>query len=137
MERKELYEMYYKLFKTQVPKTSTRRAVEEKILTYIDEQNNTMEKAKEEKSSLSGGRIKYWLKPGEKIVRPYKRYKKPDCEEEEHVVIGTLDGKVEYRGRKYDSLSAVSRLITGRSKASGPKFFGLLGKLEGKFKRTS
>ena len=56
------------------------------------------------------------LRPGARLVR--------ECNGVSHVVEVTAAGLV-WRGRRYRSLSAVARAITG-ARWSGPLFFGLL-----------
>ncbi len=60
------------------------------------------------------------LKPGAKLVREWRG--------EVHTVIVVEDG-FEWKGRHWRSLSAIAREITGVH-WSGPRFFGLNGKLE-------
>ena len=55
------------------------------------------------------------LKPGTRLVREWRG--------ETHVVLIQVDG-VEWRGRRYASLSIVAKEITG-THWSGPRFFGL------------
>jgi hypothetical protein len=55
------------------------------------------------------------LKAGTRLIREWK--------EETHVV-SVLENGVEYRGKRYRSLSEVARVITG-TRWSGPAFFGL------------
>lgn len=55
------------------------------------------------------------LRPGAKLIREWRG--------ETHTVIVTEDG-FEWRGRKWRSLSAIARAITG-ARWSGPRFFGL------------
>ena len=55
------------------------------------------------------------LKPGVRLVREWRG--------RTHLVLICADG-VEWRGRRYPSLSAVAREITG-ARWSGPRFFGL------------
>jgi DUF2924 family protein len=55
--------------------------------------------------------------PGTSLVREYG--------EREHRVTALADGGFEYEGRRFKSLSAVARHITG-SQWSGPVFFGLV-----------
>ncbi|MGJ0533723.1 DUF2924 domain-containing protein [Methylocystis sp.] len=55
------------------------------------------------------------LKPGTRLVREWRG--------ETHVALIQADG-VEWRGRRYPSLSVVAREITG-AHWSGPRFFGL------------
>jgi hypothetical protein len=55
--------------------------------------------------------------PGTVLVREF--------DEREHRVTAQADGSFEYEGRRYKSLSAVARHITG-TQWSGPKFFGLI-----------
>jgi len=58
------------------------------------------------------------IKPGTRLVRQWK--------EQVHVVEVDPEG-YQYKGARYESLSAIARLITG-TRWSGPLFFGLKGK---------
>ena len=53
--------------------------------------------------------------PGTRLVRLWK--------DQRHIVTATMDG-FEYDGRRYRSLSAIAKAITG-AHWSGPQFFGL------------
>jgi len=53
---------------------------------------------------------------------------------EYHVTV-TQDGKYEYQGRSYPSLSMIAREITG-TRWSGPLFFGLRGPAKPKEKKA-
>jgi hypothetical protein len=44
----------------------------------------------------------------------------------EHVVTVTFDGRLEYLGQRYRTLTAVAKVISGQH-CSGPRFFGLNG----------
>ena len=55
------------------------------------------------------------IKPGTRFIRRWK--------DQVHVV-NVEEGKYEYRGTRYESLSEIARLITG-TRWSGPLFFGL------------
>jgi hypothetical protein len=44
----------------------------------------------------------------------------------EHIVTATADGGFEYQGKRYRTLTAVAKLISGQH-CSGPRFFGLIG----------
>jgi hypothetical protein len=58
------------------------------------------------------------IKAGTRLIRQWK--------DEVHIV-NVEEGKYEYRGDRYASLSEIARLITG-TRWSGPLFFGLKGK---------
>jgi hypothetical protein len=62
------------------------------------------------------------IKPGTRLVREWR--------DRIHVV-NVEDEGYEYKGTRYDSLSQIARLITG-TRWSGPLFFGLKRKPEGK-----
>lgn len=62
-------------------------------------------------------KVEVGLRPGTVLVREYG--------EREHRVTALADGGFEYEGRRFKSLSAVARHITG-SQWSGPVFFGLV-----------
>jgi Protein of unknown function (DUF2924) len=55
------------------------------------------------------------IKPGTRLIRQWK--------DQVHIV-NVEEGKYEYRGARYESLSEIARLITG-TRWSGPLFFGL------------
>jgi hypothetical protein len=55
------------------------------------------------------------VKPGTRLIRQWK--------DQVHVV-NVEEGRYEYRGSRYQSLSEIARLITG-TRWSGPLFFGL------------
>ena len=57
--------------------------------------------------------------PGTRLLREFdgRRY----------TVVVLSDGRYEYQGQSYKSLSAIAKLITG-TQWSGPAFFGLVGK---------
>lgn len=57
------------------------------------------------------------IKPGTRLVREWGG--------ETHVVT-VLDGKFDYRGKRYASLSEIARAIT-KTRWSGPAFFGMKG----------
>jgi hypothetical protein len=42
----------------------------------------------------------------------------------EHIVTATADGGLEYQGKRYRTLTAVAKVISGQH-CSGPRFFGL------------
>lgn len=63
--------------------------------------------------------------PGTVLVREF--------DDREHRVTAQADGCFEYEGRRYKSLSAVARHITG-TQWSGPLFFGII---KGKTKRSA
>ncbi|MEQ9015746.1 MAG: DUF2924 domain-containing protein [Marinovum algicola] len=60
------------------------------------------------------------LRPGDRLVRVWAG--------ESHTVL-VLDTGFEWRGRRWRSLSAIARSITG-ARWSGPRFFGLTGPAE-------
>ena len=60
------------------------------------------------------------LKPGARLVREWRG--------QSHTVIVLEDG-FEWQGKRWRSLSAIAREITG-AHWSGPRFFGLNGKAE-------
>ena len=62
------------------------------------------------------------LMPGTVLIREW--------DEREHHVLVTPDGKCEYEGETFRSLSAVARHITG-VQWNGPRFFGLRGQKAG------
>lgn len=58
------------------------------------------------------------LTPGTRLIRHWHGA--------EHVVTATADGGLEYQGKRYRTLTAVARVISGQH-CSGPRFFGLAG----------
>jgi hypothetical protein len=56
------------------------------------------------------------IKPGTRLIRAYRG--------ETHEVVIAADGRFEWRGQRYRSLSHVAREITG-CRRNGPAFFGL------------
>jgi len=58
------------------------------------------------------------LSPGTRLVRHWHGV--------EHIVTATADGGLEYMGKRYRTLSAVAKTISGQH-CSGPRFFGLVG----------
>ena len=58
------------------------------------------------------------LSPGTRLVRHWHGV--------EHIVTATADGGLEYMGKRYRTLSAVAKTISGQH-CSGPRFFGLAG----------
>lgn len=67
------------------------------------------------KAGDASPRIALRPKPGTRLIREWRGAT--------HVV-SVLDGEIEYRGKRYGSLSEVARVITG-TRWSGPVFFGL------------
>lgn len=65
----------------------------------------------------NGARRELHIVPGTVLVREYN--------EREHRVTALPDGGFDYEGRRFRSLSAVARFITGQH-WSGPLFFGLV-----------
>ena len=58
------------------------------------------------------------LSPGTRLVRHWRGV--------EHTVTATADGGLEYQGKRYRTLTAVAKAISGQH-CSGPRFFGLAG----------
>ena len=58
------------------------------------------------------------LAPGTRLVRQWRGV--------EHVVTAMADGGFEWQGRRYRTLTAVAKAISGQH-CSGPRFFGLVG----------
>lgn len=58
------------------------------------------------------------LAPGTRLVRHWHG--------DQHVVTATADGGLEYLGKRYRTLTAVAKVISGQH-CSGPRFFGLAG----------
>ena len=57
--------------------------------------------------------------PGTRLLREFDGHR--------YTVIVLSDGRYEFQGQSYKSLSAIAKLITG-TQWSGPAFFGLVGK---------
>jgi len=57
------------------------------------------------------------LAPGTRLVRSWGGA--------DHVITATADGGYEYAGKRYRTLTAVAKAITGQH-VSGPRFFGLV-----------
>ena len=89
--------------------------LEEKYITRL---NKYMKKGAEE-AVKRANKNKYNLKIGTEIIRTYK--------DEEHKVKVVGDNQFEYKGKIYDTLSAVAKVISGK-KVSGPDFLGLKNK---------
>jgi hypothetical protein len=75
-----------------------------------------------EGDALAGGRRRprhkgTALAPGTRLVRHWHGV--------EHVVTATADGGFEWNGRRYSTLTAVAKAISGQH-CSGPRFFGLV-----------
>jgi len=62
------------------------------------------------------------LAPGTRLVRSWGGG--------DHVVTATADGGFEYAGKRFRTLTAVAKAITGQH-LSGPRFFGLVAAREG------
>lgn len=62
--------------------------------------------------------VRYAVKPGTRFLREWGG--------RNHEVTAMADGRFEYRGIAYRSLSAIAREITG-TRWSGPAFFGMRG----------
>ena len=58
------------------------------------------------------------LAPGTRLVRHWHGV--------EHVVVATADGGFEHGGKRYRTLTAIAKTISGQH-CSGPRFFGLAG----------
>lgn len=67
------------------------------------------------------------IKPGTRLIRQWQS--------ETHVIHVEERG-YEYKGRRYESLSEIARLITG-ARRSGPLFFGLKGNRGGNTKEAA
>jgi len=57
------------------------------------------------------------IAPGTRLIRHWQGV--------EHVVVATADGDFEWNDRRYRTLSAVAKAISGQH-TSGPRFFGLV-----------
>ena len=78
-------------------------------------------KASDGGQSRAGGRrasVRHTVKPGTRFLREWGG--------RNHEVTATAEGRFEYRGTAYRSLSAIAREITG-TRWSGPAFFGMRG----------
>jgi hypothetical protein len=126
MGREKLKAEYKRLFGLKPPAgmqvAQLRTSIEKKMTEGQTTINGERKKIEE-----VGGRIKYFLKPGEMIVRPYKR--------KDWKIRGLPDWKFECEGVIYESVTAIAVAITGRNRISGPDFFGFVGENKGRFIR--
>ena len=100
-------------YKIQEEALSTKLAVQTQMARIGEAQSNI--------KTQRG--VEVQVVPGTLLVREF--------DSREHRVMAQADGTFEYEGRRYKSLSAVARHITG-TQWSGPLFFGII---KGKSKR--
>lgn len=100
-------------YKIQEEALSTKLAVQTQMARIGEAQSNI--------KTQRG--VEVQVVPGTVLVREF--------DSREHRVTAQADGTFEYEGRRYKSLSAVARHITG-TQWSGPLFFGII---KGKSKR--
>jgi hypothetical protein len=123
----ELREIWRDLMGTEPP-PFTRRYLETRLSYRIQElaygglKPETIKRLEQLGEQMDGGntakrRIRHDLKPiaGTRLIREWQG--------DEYVVTVTSDG-YEWKGRPYQSLSAIARAITG-TRWNGPIFFGL------------
>lgn len=124
MQKPALLELWGKLFDADPPLGVGRRLMLQFLAYRIQEQKfgalddrshrrlKELANAIETKSPTSQGG---GIKTGTRLIRQWK--------DQLHIV-NVEEGKYEYRGGRYESLSEIARLITG-TRWSGPLFFGL------------
>ena len=121
MSVSELRTLWLELFKNPSPKTAHRSYMIRRLIYRIQElqhggKDSVLEARLQTKANeLFGRRAPIKPLPGSVLTKEYHGV--------EHQVAVHTDG-YEYEGRKFSSLSAVARYITGMS-WSGPVFFGL------------
>jgi len=122
-ERDALIAAWRRTIKTPPPKGISRRLLVQ-MLTYeaqVQQRGGLKPAVRRRLAHWAAGRPQApspRLRPGARLVREWNGVS--------HVVDVTEAGLV-WRGRRYRSLSAVARAITG-TRWSGPRFFGLLAK---------
>jgi Protein of unknown function (DUF2924) len=122
-ERDALIATWRRTIKTPPPKGISRRLLVQ-MLTYeaqVQQHGGLKPAVRRRLARWAAGRPQApapRLRPGARLVREWNGVS--------HVVDVTEAGLM-WRGRRYRSLSAVARAITG-SRWSGPRFFGLLAK---------
>ena len=97
-------------------------AVPTGIRRHLVEAGAAHSKIKHRLEPVAGDSRQQHLMPGTVLIREW--------DEREHHVVVTPDGKCEYEGQTFRSLSAVARHITG-VQWNGPRFFGLRGQKAG------
>jgi hypothetical protein len=126
LDKPALTELWRQLFKT-VPPLRMRKELMLQFVAYRKQEqefgalsNSSYCRLREFASALEGNSNRSVsqrpaIKPGTRLIRQWK--------DQVHIV-NVEEGKYEYRGAHYDSLSEIARLITG-TRWSGPLFFGL------------
>jgi DUF2924 family protein len=123
LDRATLGAAWRRTIKTPTPKGISRRLMVQ-ILTYeaqVRQRGGLAPAVRRRLARWAAGRAQARsprLRPGARLVRDWNGVG--------HVVDVTEEGLV-WRGRRYRSLSAIARAITG-TRWSGPRFFGLLAK---------
>jgi Protein of unknown function (DUF2924) len=121
LDRDALSAAWRRTVKTPTPKGISRRLMVQ-ILTYeaqVRQRGGLAPAVRRRLARWTAGRAQApspRLRPGARLVREWNGVS--------HVVDMTEEGLV-WRGRRYRSLSAIARAITG-TRWSGPRFFGLL-----------
>lgn len=127
----DLWSLWDKYFQRRPPHHN-RAYVEGRIAYKIQEEalgvklavHKQMARIGEAQSNIKTQRgVEVQVAPGTVLVREF--------DSREHRVTAHADGTFEYEGRRFKSLSAVARHITG-TQWSGPLFFGII---KGKSKR--
>lgn len=122
---KDLWSLWERYFPRR-PGHHNRAYVEGRIAYKIQEQalgaklqvRAQMSRIGQAQSKIKTGHgVQVQVTPGTVLVREF--------DEREHRVTAHADGSFEYEGRRYRSLSAVARHITG-TQWSGPLFFGII-----------
>ena len=126
LHKPALFELWIQLFKTNPPLRMRKelmlqfvayRMQEKEFGALSDSSHRRLTELAEAIKVNSNARVsqRATIKPGTRCIRQWK--------DQLHVV-NVEEGKYEYRGTRYESLSEIARLITG-TRWSGPLFFGL------------
>jgi hypothetical protein len=123
----EIKVLWRRLFGNEIPNYNRqfleRRIAHKLQLIEFRKTNRSLLESNERriKTLIETGKLRsrekdYRPLPGSELIRIYQ--------DVEHRVMVEADGQYEYEGRRYASLSAIAREITG-TRWSGPLFFGL------------
>lgn len=129
LKKPALSELWQQLFKTSPPLRMGKGVMLQFLAYRIQEEefgglsNRGHRRLRELANSIAANTStsaspRLTIKPGTRLVREWK--------DQVHIV-NMEEGKYEYRGARYESLSEIARLITG-TRWSGPLFFGLKAK---------
>lgn len=122
-----LRQRWYDLYGREAPRNMSRQLLRQAIAYRLQEQAfGDLSRPLRMRLAANGFRpksekpsrntIRYRYKPGTRFLREWQG--------RTHEVTATEDGRFEYRGTVYKSLSSIAREITG-TRWSGPAFFGL------------